>query len=141
MNKGVHGMKNQREYADRLTCLKENETPHEAAARNYCTRYKISDAEIEETAEDIGTLANASIFSGQYAFCYTAFGKTPKQAVAKAIYAMGVGQRLGCGIEGTHVRDNGKAITIVFATISPEQVALLRQWDDKMKKGDTKHED
>lgn len=134
-------MKNQREYADRLTCLKENETPHEAAARNYCTRYGISDAEIAETAEDVGTLANASIFSGQYAFCYTVFGKTPKQTVAKAIYAMGVGQRLGCVIDQTHVRDDGKAITIVFATISPEQIALLRQWDDKMKKGDTEHED
>lgn len=134
-------MKKEPRYADGLTCLKENETPHEAAARNYCTRYGISDAEIAETAEDVGTLANASIFSGQYAFCYTVFGKTPKQTVAKAIYAMGVGQRLGCGIEGTYVRDDGKAITIVFATISPEQVALLRQWDDKIKKGDTDHED
>lgn len=84
---------------------------------------------------------DSAIFSGQYAFCYTVFGKTPKQTVAKAIYAMGVGQRLGCGIEGTHIRDDGKAITIVFATITPEQVALLRQWDDKMKKGDTDHED
>lgn len=134
-------MEKQPKYADGLTCLKENETPHEAAARNYCTRYGISDAEIEETAEDVGTLANSSIFSGQYAFCYTVFGNTPKQTVAKAIYAMGVGQRLGCEINQTHIRDDGKAITIVFATISPEQVTLLRQWDDKMKKGDTKHED
>lgn len=134
-------MKNQREYTDGLICLKENETSHEAAARNYCTRHKIPDAEIEETAEDVDTLANSSIFSGQYAFCYTVFGNTPKQTVAKAIYAMGVGQRLGCEIDRTHIRDDGKAITIVFATISPEQVALLRQWDDKMKKGDTEHED
>lgn len=51
-------MKNQREYADRLTCLKENETPHEAAARNYCTRYKISDAEIDETAEEAQRIAD-----------------------------------------------------------------------------------
>lgn len=134
-------MEKQRRYADGLTCLKKNETPHEPAARNYCTRYGISDAEIAETAENVDTLANASIFSGQYAFCYTVFGNTPKQTVAKAIYAMGVGQRLGCGVDRTHIRDDGKAITIVFATISPEQVTLLRQWDDKMKKGDTDHED
>lgn len=134
-------MKNQCEYADGLTCLKENETPHEAAARNCCERRKIPAEEIEKIADDIGTLANASIFSGQYAFCYTVFGNTPKQTVAKAIYAIGVGQRLGCGIDRTHIRDDGKAITIVFATIAPEQIALLRQWDDKMKKGDTEHED
>lgn len=68
-------MKNQPKYADGLICLKENETPHEAAARNCCERRKIPDAEIAETAEDVGTLANSSIFSGQYAFCYTVFGK------------------------------------------------------------------
>lgn len=129
-----------REY-DKLVCLKENETPYEAAARNCCERRKIPVEEIEKIADDIGTLANASIFNGQYAFCYTAFGNTPKQAIASAIYAMGVGQRLGCEVNQTHVRDDGKAITIVFATISPEQVTLLRQWDDKMKKGDTEHED
>lgn len=131
-------MEKQPKYADGLICLKENETPHEAAARNCCELRKIPDAEIAETAEDVGTLANSSIFSGQYAFCYTVFGKTPKQTVAKAIYAMGVGQRLGCEVNQTHIRDDGKAITIVFATISPEQVALLRQWDDKI--GDTEHE-